>query len=118
MENQKKLIFRMKNKADSEKLSINSQMYFIADKAAVCTVSDLARQKSSLTMAWMEEETLKTKVLYEPQSLVTINKAIIKREKEAMLFMLSDGVIVIVSSKEPTGCTPQVVTPRAKESKG
>lgn len=114
MDEQQKLIFRLKNKADNEKLSINSQMYFIAEKAAVCTVSDLARQRTSLTMSWMEGDSVKTKVLYEPRGIATIAKAIINREKEAMLFMMSDGIIVVVSSKDPTGCTPQVIKPQAK----
>jgi len=108
MQNQRKLIERVKVKTDNEKLSINSQMYFISD-TSVFSVSDLIRKKSSVMMAWLEGEALRTKVLYEPRDLVTINKAIVKREKEAILLMVSDDAIVVVSSKDPKGCTPQVI---------
>ena len=108
MQNQRKLIERVKVKTDNEKLSINSQMYFISD-ASVFSVSDLIRKKSSVMMAWLEGESLRTRVLYEPSDLVTINKAIVKREKEAILLMISDDAIVVVSSKDPKGCTPQVI---------
>lgn len=108
MEKQRKLIERVKLKTDNEKLSINSQMYFISD-ASVFSVSDLIRKKSSVMMAWLEGEALRTKVLYEPSDLVTINKAIVKREKEAILLMVSDDAIVVVSSKDPKGCTPQII---------
>lgn len=108
MESQRKLIERVKSKADNDKLSINSQMYFISD-ASVFAVSDLIRQKSSVMMAWLEGEALRTKVLYEPLDVTTINKAIVKREKEAILLMLSDNTIVVVSSKDPKGLAPQII---------
>lgn len=113
---QKKLMLRVKYKTDNEKLTINSQMYFIAD-TAVFSVSDLVNQKSSIMMAWLEGETLKTKVLYEPQNpgAVNINKVITEREKQAILIMVSDGAIAIISSKDPKNCTPQVIRTQAKQ---
>lgn len=109
----KKLMLRVKYKTDDEKLTINSQMYFIAD-TAIFTATDLVRQKCSLMMAWLEGEMLKTKVLYEPQVIVTINKVIVQKEKEAVLAMMSDGAIVIISSKDPKGLAPQIVRQQAK----
>lgn len=110
---QKKLMLRIKYKTDNERLTINSQMYFIAD-TAVFTVSDLVKQKSSLMMAWLEGETLHMKPLYIPQNNkpIGINKIINNKEKEAMLIMLSDGMIVIISSKDPKSCTPQIIKPQ------
>lgn len=110
---QKKLFLRAKYKTDNEKLTINSQMYFIAD-TAVFTVTSLVNQKCSLMMAWLEGETLKTKVLYEPQSPVSISKVIANKEKEAMLIMIPDGTIVVISSKNPKECTPQIIKQQAK----
>ncbi|MGO9014354.1 MAG: hypothetical protein ACLQF0_05185 [Dissulfurispiraceae bacterium] len=104
---EQKLLMRIRNKTDNEKMMINSLMYFVAD-TAVFTVNDLVRQKSKLVMAWLEEETLKTKNLYEPESTLTINKVLKKSEKEAMLIMTSDGTIVIISTKDPKGVAPQL----------
>ncbi len=109
----KKLMFRVKNKMDTEKLTINSQMYFIED-TAVFIAGDLALRKCTLSMAWLEGELLKIKTLYEPQGTVTIQKALTNREKEAMLIMVGDGAIVVVSSKDPKGCAPQVIKQQAK----
>jgi hypothetical protein len=110
----KKLMLRVKYKTDNEKLTINSQMYFIAG-TAVFTVSDLVKQKSSLMMAWLEGETLHMKPLYDPQgnNPVRISKVINNREKEAMIIMLSDGMVVVISSRDPKGCTPQIIKPQA-----
>jgi hypothetical protein len=112
---QKKLMLRVKYKTDNEKLTINSQMYFIAD-TAVFTVSDLVKQKSSLVMAWLEGEILHMKPLYDPQGNkpIGITKIVNNKEKEAMLIMLSDGMVVVISSKDPKGCTPQIIKPRAE----
>ncbi|MCL4537539.1 MAG: hypothetical protein M1610_08115 [Nitrospirae bacterium] len=112
---QKKLMMRVKYKTDNEKLTINSQMYFIAD-TAVFSVNDLVNQKGSVMMAWLEGETLKTRVLYEPPNpgAVTINKVITEREKQAILIMASDGTIAVISSKDPKNCTPQVIKTQAK----
>ncbi len=104
---EQKLLMRIRNKADSEKLMINSLMYFVGD-TAVYTVNDLVRQKSRLVMAWLEEETLKTKNLYEPEGTLTIGKVFKKSEKEAMLIMTSDGTVVIISTKDPKGVDPQI----------
>lgn len=114
---QKKLMLRVKYKTDNEKLTINSQMYFIAD-TAVFTVSDLVKQKSSLMMAWLEGEMLHMKPLYDPHGPqgnkpIAITKIINNKEKEAMLIMLSDGMVVVISSKDPKGCTPQIIKPQA-----
>ncbi len=102
-----KLLMRIRNKTDNEKMMINSLMYFVAD-TAVFTVNDLVRQKSKLVMAWLDDETLKTKNLYEPESTLTINKVFKKTEKEAMLIMTSDGTVVIISTKDPKGVEPQI----------
>ena len=104
---EKKLLMRIRNKADNEKLMINSLMYFVAD-TAVYTVNDLVRQKSKLVMAWLDGEQLKTKNLYEPESTLTISKVFKKSEKEAMLIMTSDGTVVIISTKDPKGVDPQI----------
>lgn len=114
MADQKKLMERLKVKTDNEKLSINSQLYFIAD-AAVLSVADFIRKKSTVIMAWLEGEKLVTKTLYEPEKIVNINKVIVKREKEAMLIMISDEAIIVISSKDPKGCTPQVIRPQQKQ---
>ncbi len=66
---QNKLKTRVKNKTDSEKLTINSLMYFVGD-TVIFTVNDLVRQKSTLVMAWLEGEMLRTKNLYEPESTI------------------------------------------------
>lgn len=110
---QKKLMLRVKYKTDNEKLTINSQMYFIAN-TAVFTVNDLVKQKSSLMMAWLEGEMLHMKSLYDPQGNkpIGITKIINNKEKEAMLIMLSDGMVVVISSRDPKGCTPQVIKPQ------
>ncbi len=113
MSDPKKLMFRIKNKIESEKLTINSQMYFIED-TAVYIASDLAGRKCTLSMAWLEGELLKIKTLYEPQGIVTIQKVLTNREKEAMLIMVADSSIVVVSSKDPKGCAPQVIKQPAK----
>lgn len=113
MADQKKLMMRVKNKTDNEKLTINSQMYFIAD-TAIFAASDLATQKSSVVMAWLEGEYLKTKALYEPIGVININKVITKSEKQAILIMLSDNAVIVISSNDPKGCIPQVVKPQAK----
>lgn len=104
---QKKLILRIKYKTDSEKLIINSLMYFVSD-AAIFSVNDLVRRKSTLVMAWMEGETLNTKNLYEPGESFTISKVLRKDDKEAMLIMTSDGSVVIISTKDPKGIVPQI----------
>jgi hypothetical protein len=31
-----------------------------------------------------------------------------------MLIMLSDGMVVVISSKDPKGCTPQIIKPQAE----
>ncbi len=109
IEDRNKLLMRVKNKTDQEKLTINSQMYFIAD-SAIFTTGDLIRQKSSLMLAWLEGEMLRTKALYEPpQGFITINKVIAKHEKQVMLVMLSDNTVAIVSSENPVGLAPQIV---------
>lgn len=110
---QKKLMMRVKNKAEGEKLTINSELYFIAD-TVVFTVSSLVSQKSSLMMAWLEGETLHMKALYEPAATINISKVVVKREKEAMLVMVSDNTIVVVSSKDPKGHAPQIIKSPAK----
>jgi len=104
---QKKLILRIKYKTDNEKLIINSLMYFVGE-TAVFSANDLVRQKSTLMMAWLEGEALKTKNLYEPGGAFTINKVLRKNEKDAMLIMTSDGAVVILSTKDPKGVEPQV----------
>ena len=104
---EQKLLMRIRNKTDNEKMMINSLMYFVAD-TAIFTVNDLVRQKSKLVMAWLEGDTLKTKNLYEPESTLTIGKVLKKSEKEAMLIMTSDGTIVIISTKDPKGVAPQI----------
>lgn len=104
---QRKLIQRVKNKADSEKLSISSLMYFVGE-ATVFTVSDLVRRKSKLMMAWIEGEALKEKLLYEPEGPLNISRVLKKSEKEIMLIMASDGAVIIVSTKDPTGIPPQI----------
>ncbi|BCB95569.1 hypothetical protein JZK55_04910 [Dissulfurispira thermophila] len=110
MIDQKKLMLRVKHKTDNEKLTINSQMYFISD-TAVFTVNDLIKQKNSLMLAWLEGETLHMKSLYIPQNNkpIGITKIINNKEKEAIIIMLSDGMIVIISSKDPKNCTPQII---------
>ncbi|MEW5745384.1 MAG: hypothetical protein AB1805_08115 [Nitrospirota bacterium] len=112
---QKKLMFRIKNKTDQEKLTISSMMYFVAD-TAVFTVTDMIRQKCSLMMAWLEEDALKMKVLYEPSAAVTIGKMLNKSDKGIHIVMLSDGALVILSMKDPKGVAPQVVKQQAKFS--
>ena len=104
---EKKLLMRIRNKTENEKLMINSLMYFVAD-TAIFTVNDLVRQKSKLVMAWLDGEILKTKNLYEPESTLTIGKVFKKSEKEAMLIMTSDGTVVIISTKDPKGLAPQI----------
>ena len=104
---------RVKNKTDSEKLTINSLMYF-AGNTTVFTVSDLVSRTSTLLMAWLEEETLKTKILYGPVGIMNISKVLKKSEKEAMLIMTTDGTLVIISTKDPTGSPPQIVKQQSK----
>jgi|SRR5208283_319411 len=104
---EEKLLMRIRNKADNDKLMINSLMYFVGD-TAVFTINDLVRQKSKLVMAWLEGESLKTKNLYEPEGTLTIGKVFKKSEKEAMLIMTSDGTVVIISTKDPKGLDPQI----------
>ena len=104
---QKKLMLRIKYKTDSEKLIINSLMYFVVD-TGVFSVNDLVRQKSTLMMAWLEGEALKTKKLYEPEGSFTISKVLRKNDKDAMLIMTSDGTVVIISTTDPKGIDPQV----------
>jgi len=104
---QKKLINRVKNKAESEKQTINSLMYFAGD-TTVFTISDLVKQKSTLQMAWLEGETLQTKILYEPAGILNISKVLKKSEKELMLIITSDGTVVIISTKDPTAIAPQI----------
>ncbi|MBF0559832.1 MAG: hypothetical protein HQL08_13750 [Nitrospirae bacterium] len=104
---QKKLMMRIKYKTDDEKLIINSLMYFVGE-TALFSANDLVHQKSSLVMAWLEGETLKTKNLYEPGASFTISKVLRKNEKEAMLIMTSDGAVVIISTKDPQGIAPQI----------
>jgi len=104
---EQKLLMRIRNKTDNEKLIINSLMYFVAD-TAIFTVNDLVRQKSKLVMAWLDGEMLKTKNLYEPESTLTIGKVFKKNDKEAMLIMTSDGTVVIISTKDPKGLAPQI----------
>ena len=104
---EQKLLMRIRNKADNEKLMINSLMYFVGD-TAVFTENDLVRQKSKLVMAWLDGEMLKTKNLYEPEGTLTISKVFKKSEKEAMLIMTSDGTVVIISTKDPKGLAPQI----------
>lgn len=111
---QKKLIERVKSKTEYESLSINSQIYFIGD-TAVFTASDMIRRQSSLTLAWFEGDRLVTKALYDSQTLVTINRIIAKREKEAMLAMLSDDTIVVISAKDPKGLPAQVIKQQEKK---
>jgi protease II len=112
---QEKLMMRVKNKTDNEKLMINSLMYFVAD-TVVYTVNDLVRQKSTLVMAWLDGEMLRTKNLYEPESSITISKVLKKSEKEAMLIMISDGTVIIISTKDPKGFTPQITKQPSKPS--
>jgi hypothetical protein len=104
---EQKLLMRIRNKADNEKLMINSLMYFVAD-TAIFTINDLVRQKSRLVMAWLDGEMLKTKNLYEPENTLTISKVLKKREKEATLIVTSDGTVVIISTKDPKGLAPQI----------
>lgn len=104
---QKKLILRIKYKTDDEKLIINSLMYFVGE-AAIFSVNNLVHQRSTLMMGWMEGETLKTKNLYEPGASFTISKVLRKDDKEVMLIMTSDGSVVIISTKDPSGVAPQI----------
>lgn len=108
MADSKKLMMRIKNKVDAEKLTINSQMYFIVD-TAVYSIVNMTTQKSSLQMAWLDGEVLKTQTLYEPAVLAGITKVISKSEKQAMLVMMSDGAIVVISSKDPQKVPAQVI---------
>lgn len=112
---QNKLKTRVKNRTDSEKLTINSLMYFVAD-TVIYSVNDLVHRKSALVMAWLEGEMLRTKNLYEPESSITISKVLKKSEKEAMLIMTSDGTVVIISTKDPKGVTPQITKQPSKPS--
>ncbi|MEW6118165.1 MAG: hypothetical protein AB1553_14900 [Nitrospirota bacterium] len=110
---QKKLMTRVKYKTDNERLNINSLVYSIAD-TAIFTVNNLVNQKGALMMAWLEGDTLHTKTLYEPATQATISKVLTMEDKDAKLIMLSDGMIVILSIKDPKGCTPQIVKQQTK----
>jgi hypothetical protein len=113
MADSKKLMMRIKNKVDADKLTINSQMYFIVDTAVYSTVN-MTTQKSSLQMAWLDGEMLKIKTIYEPAVVAGITKIIAKSEKQANLVMMSDGAIVVISSKDPKSVPAQVIRQQGK----
>ncbi|MCE5311971.1 MAG: hypothetical protein LLF86_02330 [Nitrospiraceae bacterium] len=108
LEKQKALMERVKIKADAAKETIDSLVYFVQD-AVIYISKDLPTSSLTLMMSWLEGEMLKSKKLYEPDGNVAITKVLNKKEKEVMLFMMSDNAIVVVSTSNPTGTNAQII---------
>ncbi|MDX9715352.1 MAG: hypothetical protein RBT37_07980 [Dissulfurispiraceae bacterium] len=108
LEKQKVLMERVKIKTEAAKETIDSLVYFVKD-SVIYISKDLATSALTLMMSWLEGEMLKSKKLYEPEGNVAITKVLNKKEKEAMLFMMSDGAIIVVSTNNPTGTNAQII---------
>ncbi|HMK44023.1 MAG TPA: hypothetical protein VK445_07795 [Dissulfurispiraceae bacterium] len=113
MADQKKLMNKVKLKAEADKLTIASMMYFVAD-AVVFSTRDLVSQQMLLQMAWLSGETLLMKELLSFTSGVDISRVLKKVDKDAMLFVLTDNVIVVVSASDPVGREPQIIRPQGR----
>ncbi|HSW65075.1 MAG TPA: hypothetical protein VLH56_17450 [Dissulfurispiraceae bacterium] len=113
MVDQNKLMNRIKHKTEADRLTISSMMYFVAE-AAVFAVKDLASQHASLHMAWLEGAALMMKPLADLPGSITIAKVLKKEDKDAMLFVLSDNSIIVVSAVDPVGRLHQMIRPQPK----
>jgi len=111
LEKQKVLMERVKVKTDAAKETIDSLVYFVKE-TVIYMSKDLATTNLTLMMSWLEGDTLKSKKLYEPEGNVTITKVLNKKEKEIMLFMISDNAIVVVSTTNPDSTNAQIIKPK------
>ena len=112
MIDQNKLMNRIKIKTEADRMTISSMLYFVRE-TAVYAVKDLVTQQSSLQMAWLDGESLTTKQLADLPAGVSIAKVLKKEDKDAMLFVLSDNSLVVISASEPSARPPQVIRQRA-----
>jgi hypothetical protein len=112
MIDQNKLMNRIKLKTERDHETISSMMYFVGP-CAVFALKNLVSQQESLQMAWLEGETLQQKELIAIQPGISIQKVLKKEDKDAMLFILSDNVIVVVSTSDPIARPPQIINPSA-----
>jgi hypothetical protein len=71
-------------------------------------------QQESLQMAWLEGEALQQKKLADLPSGITIQKVLKKEDKDAMLFVLTDNSIVVVSASDPVTRPVQIIRLPAK----
>ena len=113
MVDQNRLMNRVKHRTEADRLTISSMMYFVAE-AAVFAVRDLVSQQASLQMAWLEGEALMMKPLADLPGGISIAKVLKKEDKNAMLFVLSDNSIVVVSAEDPVGRPHQMIRPQTK----
>ncbi|NLI29733.1 MAG: hypothetical protein GX423_06605 [Nitrospiraceae bacterium] len=113
MVDQKKLMNRVKLKTEKDRMTISSMMYFVGP-ATVFAAKDLVSLQESLQMAWLEGEALQQKELAPIPAGISIQKVLRKDDKDAMLFVLSDNTIVVVSASDPVSRPPQIIKPPVK----
>jgi len=113
MADQKKLMNRVKLKAEKDRMTISSMMYFVAH-STVFAVKDLVSLQESLQMAWLEGEALQQKELAPILAGVSIQKVLRKDDKDAMLFVMSDNTIVVISASDPVSRPPQIIKSPSK----
>jgi hypothetical protein len=111
MIDQNKLMNRIKMKTEVDRATISSMIYFVKE-TAVFAVKDLVTGQSGLQMAWLDGEALTMKQLADLPAGVSITKVLKKEDKDAMLFVLSDNSLVVISASEPALRPPQVIRQR------
>lgn len=113
MVDQKKLMNRVKLKTERDRMTISSMMYFVGP-TTVFAAKDLVSQQESLQMAWLDGESLHQRSLADIPAGITIQKVLKKEDKDAMLFVMSDNSLVVVSASDPVGRPAQVIRPQVK----
>jgi len=109
----KKLMNRVNLKTAKDRMTISWMMYFVGP-ATVFAAKDLVSLQESLQMAWLEGEALQQKELAPIPAGISIQKVLRKDDKDAMLFVLSDNTIVVVSASDPVSRPPQIIKPPVK----
>lgn len=113
MVDQNKLMNRVKLKTERERMTISSMMYFVGP-STVFAAKDLVSQQESLQMAWLEGEAVQQRQIAPLPAGITIQKVLKKEDKDAMLFMLTDNTIVVVSASDPVARPAQIIKPPVK----
>lgn len=113
MADQNKLMNRIKLKTEKDRMTISSMMYFVGP-ATVFAAKDLVTQQESLQMAWLEGEALHQRQLADLAAGITIQKVLKKDDKDAMLFVMTDNSIVVVSASDPVVRPVQIIRPQPK----